>query len=147
MADKKITIKDNYVAIAAFLKDAGAPAEMIEFVETRIAQEEKTRETAKAKRLEKNGGEKKEACNSEYYTNLRETIYKVLTTEFQTGDALITASHAVSSKGTPVLPPQVATALKPLIADGTVVCGEVKVSFTDSKGLTKETLRRAYKLA
>lgn len=142
-----MTIKENYTAVANFLSENKAPAEMIEFITGRIAQEDKARETAKAKRLEKNGGEKKDPANSEFYTNLRESLYKVLTTEFQTGDALVSAAKATTANGKAVLAAQVAMALKPLVEDGTVVIGEVKVSYIDGKGLKKESLRKAYKLA
>lgn len=142
-----MTIKENYTAVAEFLTANGASTEMIDFINGRIAQEDKARENAKNKRLEKNGGEKKDPANSEFYTGLRESIYKVLTTEFQTGDALVSAAKAVTTNGKPVLAAQVAMALKPLIADGTVVVGEIKVAYTDTKGLAKETLRKAYKLA
>jgi hypothetical protein len=142
-----MTIKENYSAIANFLSANNAPADMIEFVNGRIAQEDKARENAKAKRLEKNGGEKKDPANSEFYTGLRESIYKVLTTEFQTGDALVTAANAVTTNGKPVLAAQVAMALKPLIEDGTVVTGQIKVAYVNGKGLNTESLRKAYKLA
>lgn len=142
-----MTIKENYTAVANFLSEKNAPAEMIDFITGRIAQEDKARETAKAKRLEKNGGEKKDPANSEFYTTLRESLYKVLTTEFQTGDALVSAAKATTANGKAVLAAQVAMALKPLVEDGTVVIGEVKVSYVDAKGLNKESLRKAYKLA
>lgn len=145
--ETKITVKENYELVAAFLKDNGADAALIDFINGRIAQEEKARASAKAKRLEKNGGEKKDPSDSEFYTELREAIYKVLTTELQTGDALVEAAGATTKNGKPVLAAQVAMALKPLIADGTVVTGEVKVEFTNNKGLKTESMRKGYRLA
>lgn len=142
-----MTIRDNFEKVLNFLTEAKADAEMIEFVKTRIEQEEKARETAKAKRLEKNGGEKKDPSQSEFYTALRGEIYKVLSTDFQTGDELIAKANVKTPAGKPVLAAQVAMALKPLVADGTVITGEMKVSYTDKNNLTKETMRKAYRLA
>lgn len=142
-----MTVSENYNAILTFLKDNSADAELVAFVEGRIAQENKARESAKAKRLEKNGGEKKNAADSEFYTNLRNAIYKVLTTDFKTGDALISEANVVTPNGKKVLAAQVAMALKPMITDGTVVVGDIIVDFTDKNGLKKQVIRKAYKLA
>lgn len=141
------TVRENYVSVMEYLKNTNAPAELVEFMATRVAQEEKARESAKAKRIEKNGGERKNTYDSPFYTNLRNEIYKVLTTNFQTGDELISKADVKTDNGKTVLAAQVAMALKPLIADGTVVVGEVKVSYTDKHNLTKESMRKAYKLA
>jgi 6-phosphogluconate dehydrogenase len=142
-----MTIRENYVAIKDFMTANGAAAELVEFVESRIAQEDKARETAKAKRLEKNGGEKKDATQSEFYTDLREKLYKSLTTEFQTGADLVAKAAVTTPAGKAVLAAQVAMALKPLIEDGSVICDSVKVSYVDKQGLNKESMRKAYKLA
>ena len=142
-----MTIRENYVALKEFLETNGAAAELVDFVDTRIAQEDKARETAKAKRLEKNGGEKKDPSQSEFYTSLRDTLYAALTTEFQTGSDLVAAAGATTPAGKPVLAAQVAMALKPLLEDGTVICDGIKVSYVDKQGLNKESIRKAYKLA
>lgn len=141
------TIRENYTSINEFLKANGAPSDLIEFVDSRIAQEDKQAASAKAKRLEKTGGVKKDPAFSEFYTALRSDLMGVMTTDFQTGDALVAACGAVSSKGTPVLAAQVATALKPAVADGTVVVEDIKCTVTGKDGLSRETLRRGYKLA
>ena len=142
-----MTIRENYVAIQEFLASNGADAELVEFVASRIAQEDKARETAKAKRLEKNGGEKKDASQSEFYTTLRAQLCDALTTEFQTGSDLVANAGVTTPAGKPVLAAQVAMALKPLIDEGTVICDGVKVTYTDKQGLKKESIRKAYKLA
>ena len=142
-----MTIRENYVALKEFAEANGASAEMVEFIDSRIAQEDKARETAKAKRLEKNGGEKKDASQSEFYTTLRSALYAALTTEFQTGSDLVDHAGVTTPAGKPVLAAQVAMALKPLIAEGTVICDGVKVTYTDKQGLKKESIRKAYKLA
>lgn len=141
------TVYENYVSTLNFLKEANAPEEMISFIDGRISQLEKNRELAKERREKKNGGEKKDIAQSDFYSGLRDSIYKVMTTEFQTGDSLVEASDFVSSSGKKPLAAQVAVALKPLVADGTVIVGEVKVSTTDKQGLIKESLRKAYRLA
>lgn len=141
------TVRENFENTLEFLKGANAPAEIVEFIAGRIAQEEKARETAKAKRLEKNGGEKKDPSQSEFYTSLRDSLYKVLTTTAMTGDELVEAAGVTTASGKPVLAAQVAMALKPLVSDGTVVIEEKKVSYTDKNNLTKESLRKAYRLA
>lgn len=141
------TVYENYVSTLNFLKEANAPEEMISFIDGRIGQLEKNRELAKERREKKNGGEKKDIAQSDFYSGLRDSIYKVMTTEFQTGDSLVEASDFVSSSGKRPLAAQVAVALKPLVADGTVIVGEVKVSTTDKQGLIKESLRKAYRLA
>ena len=141
------TVRENFENTLEFLKGANAPDELIEFIAGRVAQEQKARESAKAKRLEKNGGEKRDPSQSEFYTTLRDAIYKVMSTDLQTGDALVAAAGVNTPSGKPVLAAQVAMALKPLIADGTVVVGEVKVAYTDKQGLSKESLRKAYRLA
>ena len=141
------TVYENYVSTLNFLKEANAPEEMISFIDGRIGQLEKNRELAKERREKKNGGEKKDIAQSDFYSGLRDSIYKVMTTEFQTGDSLVEASDFVSSSGKKPLAAQVAVALKPLVADGTVIVGEVKVSTTDKQGLIKESLRKAYRLA
>lgn len=142
-----MTVRENYEGIVEFLKANNGPAEYVEFVESRIAQEIKSRENAKAKRLEKNGGEVKDPANSEFYTMVRDGIYKVLSTELQTGDELIAASGVKSASGKAILAAQVAIALKPYVANGTVVEGEVKRTTTNAKGLTSEVMRKAYRLA
>lgn len=142
-----MTVFENYVAVSEFLKSKGAPAELVEFVDGRCAQEQKSRETAKAKRLEKTGGVKRDASESEFYTALRASLYKALTTDYKTGKQLIEVCDFKNPSGKAVLPAQVAMALKPLIADGTVVIGEVKVAHTNAQGLTSETMQKAYKLA
>ena len=142
-----MTIRENYVAIKDFCVANGADAALVEFIDSRIAQEDKARESAKAKRLEKNGGEHKDVAQSEFYVNLRTSLYNVLTTEFQTGDALVAAAKVMTPNGKPVLAAQVAMAFKPLLADGTVICDGIKVSYTDKNGLNKESIRKAYRLA
>lgn len=142
-----MTIRENYVALKDFCSANGADAALIEFIDTRIAQEDKARESAKAKRLEKNGGEHKNVSQSEFYTNLRSALYNVLTTEFQTGADLVEKAKIVTPNGKPVLAAQVAMALKPLTEDGTVICDGIKVSYTDKQGLNKESIRKAYRLA
>lgn len=141
------TIRENYNSVNEFLKANNAPSELIDFVDSRIAQEDKQAASAKAKRLEKTGGVKKDPAQSEFYTTLRNDLMGVMTTEFQTGDALVAACGAVSSKGTPVLAAQVATALKPAVADGSVIVSEIKCSVVGKDGLSRETLRKGYKLA
>ena len=140
-----MTIRENYVAIKDFMTANGANEEMVAFVESRIAQEDKARETAKAKRLEKNGGEKRDVSQSDFYVALRTTVYNKLTTEFQTGDALVAGEKTAAGKN--YLAAQVATALKPLIEDGTVISDKVKVAYIDKNGLNKESMRTAYQLA
>ena len=142
-----MTIRENYAAVKDFMVANGANEELIAFVDSRIAQEDKARETAKAKRLEKNGGEKKDASQSEFYTTLRGQLYEALTTEFQTGADLVANAGVTTPAGKPVLAAQVAMALKPLIEEGTVICDGVKVTYTDKQGLNKESIRKAYKLA
>ena len=142
-----MTIRENYVAIKDFITANGADEELVAFVDSRIAQEDNARETAKAKRLEKNGGEKKDASQSEFYTTLRTALYNALTTEFQTGSDLVDNAGVTTPAGKPVLAAQVAMALKPLIEEGTVICDGVKVTYTDKQGLKKESIRKAYKLA
>ena len=142
-----MTIRENYVALKEFAEANGAAPELIEFVDSRIAQEDKARESAKAKRLEKNGGEKKDPSQSEFYTTLREKLYAALTTEFQTGADLVDNAGVTTPAGKPVLAAQVAMALKPLIEDGTVIADGIKVAYVDKQGLNKESIRKAYKLA
>ena len=142
-----MTIRENYVAIKDFLAAHNADEELLAFVDTRIAQEDKARDTAKAKRLEKNGGEKKDASQSEFYSTLRAQLYNALTTEFQTGNDLVTNAHVTTPAGKAVLAAQVAMALKPLIDEGTVICDGVKTVYVDKQGLKKESIRKAYKLA
>ena len=142
-----MTVYENFESVLGFLADNDAPSELCEFVQSRMDQEAKARAAAKAKRLEKNGGEKKDPANSEFYTSLRNSISSVLTNDFQTGDDLIKAAGATTPSGKPVLAAQVATALKPLVSNGSVVTGEVVVTIVDKKGLTKQTIRKGYKLA
>lgn len=142
-----MTVIENFIATKNHLEATGAPAEMVDFIQSRIDLVTKSQEHTKAKRLEKNGGEKKDISNSEFYTSLRDAIYKVVSTTPATGDALIAASGFKSQSGKPVLAAQVATALKPLLEDGTIVTEDVKVEVVDKHGLKKETLRKGYRLA
>lgn len=142
-----MTVYENFESVLSFLADNDASAEMVEFIQSRMDQEAKARANAKAKRLEKNGGEKKDPANSDFYTNLRNAISAVLTGDFQTGDDLVKASGVTTPSGKRVLAAQVATALKPLVADGTVETGEVIVTITNKQGLTQQTIRKGYKLA
>lgn len=134
---EKMTNVEKFNAVLAFLNENGADAALVEFVQSRIDQDTKAKENAAAKRLEKNGGVKKDAADSDFYKGLREAIYKVMTTEFQTGDALIAAAKVVTPAGKPVLAAQVAMALKPLLAKGDIVAGEIVVDFVDKQGLHK----------
>jgi hypothetical protein len=140
-----MTIRENYAALKEFVAAHNGTEEMLAFIDTRIAQEDKAREAAKAKRIEKNGGEKRDVSQSDFYVALRNQIYPKLTTEFQTGDALVAGEQTPAGKT--YLAAQVATALKPLIADGTVISDKVKVAYVDKNGLNKESMRTAYKLA
>lgn len=144
---EKTTIVEKYAAVLAFLNEKGADATLVEFIQSRIDQDTKAKENAAAKRLEKNGGVKKDAADSDFYKGLREAIYKVMTTEFQTGDALIAAAKVVTPAGKPVLAAQVAMALKPLLAKGDIVKGEVIVDYTGKDGLMHQSKRAAYRLA
>lgn len=142
-----ITVVEKFSEVRDTLVAAGAPAEQIEFIQSRIDLTTKAQENAKTKRLEKNGGEKKDICQSEFYSSLRDAIYKVMTTELASGDELVVKSGFKSASGKAVLAAQVATALSPLVADGTVVVGQIKVETVGKDGLKKEALRKAYKLA
>ena len=141
-----MTILDNFEAVLTYLEDTQADAELIEFISGRIAQEKKARDAA-AERRKANGGEKKDPAMSEFYTKARETLTTALTAEFQTGDELVSASGAKTNNDKPLLAPQVATALKPLVESGEVVVDSVIREYTDSKGLVKQASRKAYKLA
>ncbi len=136
-----MTVRENFEAVKEFLIANGADPELIDFMTSRIAQDEKAKENAKKKRLEKNGGEKKDPAYSEYYTNLRNAVLDVMTGDPQTGAELATKA------GVSALAAQVALALKPAIADGTVVKEDVVVEFTNKKGLVNQTVRTGYKRA
>lgn len=137
----KMTVADKFVAVSEFLKEHNAPADIVEFIEGRISQEAKARARAKEKRAE--SGEKKDAANSEYYTSLRNAIMSVMTSEFQSGAALLAAAPFEKK----AIAPQVKTALKPAIESGHVIEGKIKVTVTDKNGLSREALHTAYKLA
>ena len=121
--------------------------ELIDFVDKKAEGEVAARERAKAKRLEKNGGVKKDVTESDYYVSLRNALYKVLTTEPKTCDQLLADSKYVNASGKKIIAPQVGIALKPLLADGTVVETNIIVTITGKDGLKKETSRKAFKLA
>lgn len=144
---KKLTILENFQEVEAYLKDVEAPEDLIEFITGRIEQAEKAAESAKAARLKKTGGEKKDVTQSDFYVGLRDKIYPVLTVEPQVGDELLGQIDNVTPNGKEYLAAQIAVALKPLVQDGTVVVSKKKVEFEDKNGLKKETLRTAYNLA
>ena len=81
-----MTVRENYEAIKNYLVETKAPEDMIAFVASRIEQDEKAKANAQKKRLEKNGGVKKDPAFSEYYTGLRNAIMNVMTNEAQTGE-------------------------------------------------------------
>lgn len=145
--EKKMTILESFKEVEAYLKDVEAPEDLVAFIEGRIEQAEKTAESAKASRLKKTGGEKKDTSQSDFYVGLREKIYPVLTVEAQAGSELLDQIDNVTPNGKEYLAAQIAVALRPLIEDGTVVVSKKKVEFMDKEGLKKETLRTAYNLA
>ena len=136
-----MTVRENFEAIKTYLVETGAPEEMVDFIASRISQDEKAKANAKAKRLEKNGGVKKDPAYSEYYTNLRNAIMNVMTKEAQTGEQLAKAA------GTKALSAQVGLALRPVVEDGTVVAEDVICEYTNNKGLVMQSVRTGYKRA
>lgn len=145
--EKKPTILESFKEVEAFLKDVEAPEDLLEFVAGRIEQAEKAAESAKASRLKKTGGEKKDVTQSDFYVGLRDKIYPVLTVNAQVGDELLGQIDNVTPNGKEYLAAQIAVALRPLVEDGTVIVGKKKVEFVDKQGLKKETLRTSYQLA
>ena len=142
-----MTVRENFEAIKNFLVENNADAALVEFVDGRLAQDAKAKAAAQKKRQEKNGGVKKDAANSPFYTALRENIMGVMNSEFQSGDALIKASGMVTPSGKTVLAAQVAMALKPAIESGVVIVGQVVEEVTGKDGLKRESQKKAYKLA
>lgn len=142
-----MSVHDNFVKVVEFLSANGADEEMIEFINSRIAQDENAKAKAKAKRLEKNGGEKKDPADSPFYTEVRDAIYKVLTTTPIVAEELIKKANIVSPSGKQILAAQVGMALKPLVKDGTVVVEDVKYTITGKNGLNREVIRKGYRLA
>lgn len=136
-----MTVRENFEAVKEFLVANGADQELVDFMTSRIAQDEKAKANAKQKRLEKNGGEKKDPAFSEYYTNLRTAIMNVMTNEPQTGAEL------AEKAGVSALAAQVAIALRPVLADKTVISEDVVTEFTNKKGLVNQTVRTGYKRA
>ena len=146
MAEKKMTILDNFYEVHDFLVDSGADATLVEFVAGRIEQEEKQRKAA-AERRAANGGEKKDVSQSEYYTALREEIIPFLTTEAKANRDIIEEGGLTNKDGTkPLMPAQLATALKPLVEDGTVIVEDVIVD-DEKDGLKVQKRLKGYKLA
>ena len=138
----KMTVRENLEAVKDFLVDNGANEELVEFIETRIAQDVRAKEAAAKKR---EGAEKKDAADSEFYTAMRAQLEGVLTGDFKTGFELIAEIGGVTPNGKKMLPAQVATALKPLIADKSVVVGEKVVEKVNAEGLKSQTKQKAYK--
>ena len=136
----KKTIAELYAEVLAYLTETKADAELIEFVAKRADLEVKAREKAKEKRLVK-GGEKKDIAQSEFYSNIRQAITGALSTEFKTAKVLI------AEAGVKALPAQVAIALKPMVADKTVLSDRVKVETVGKDGLKKEVFQTAFRLA
>ena len=147
MANEKMTIHDQFIEVIDFLKEVDAPQDMVDFMESRADMVAKASENAKAARIKKNGGVQKDVAQSDFYVTLRDKIYKVLSTDPQTGDELLSKIDNITPNGKAYLAAQVAVALKPLIADGTVKTGEKKVAYVNKKGLNQESFRNAYSLA
>ena len=136
-----MTVRENYEAIKNYLVETKAPEDMIAFVASRIEQDEKAKANAQKKRLEKNGGVKKDPAFSEYYTGLRNAIMNVMTNEAQTGEQLAKAA------GVSALSAQIAIALRPVLEDKTVVAEDVVCEYTNTKGLVNQSVRKGYKRA
>jgi len=136
-----MTVRENYEAIKSYLVETEAPEEMVAFVTSRIEQDEKAKANAQKKRLEKNGGVKKDPAFSEYYTNLRNSVMNVMTNEAQTGEQLAKAA------GLQVLSAQIAIALRPVIEDKTVLTEDIVCEYTNKKGLVNQSVRTGYKRA
>lgn len=147
MAEQRVTVREMFGEVLNFLVDNEASQELVEFMEGRLDQAVKASESAKAARLKKTGGVKKDVTQADFYVGLRDKIYPNLTIEAQTGDELLAKIENVTPNGKNYLAAQVAVALKPLAEEGTVIVSKKKVSFTDKHGLKKETLRTAYALA
>ena len=147
--EKKVTmtVLDQFNEVYDFLTENDAPEEMAAFIESRALQVSKSAESAKAARIKKNGGEKKETAQAEYYVTLRNKLYPILSTAPQTGAELLAQIDTLNPNGKPYQNMQVATAFQPLIADGTVVTTEKKVAYVDKNGLNKESMHVAYALA
>lgn len=143
----KKTILEMFEEVHEYLEDTEAPEEMVEFMVGRIEQTKKASEKAKAARLKKTGGEKKDVAQADFYVDLRNKIYPVLTTEQQTGDELLGQIENITPNGKQYLAAQVAVALKPLVGDGTVVVGKKVAEYKNKAGLVQQTMRTAYKLA
>lgn len=144
MAEQKKSVVDLFAEVADFLTDNDAAVELVDFIESRLAQTVKAAEQAKAARLKKNGGEKKDVSDADFYVSLREKITPVLTTEPQTGDELLAQIDNVTPNGKAYLSAQVAVALRPLIQDNSVAVTDKKVAYVNKKGLSQETFRSAY---
>lgn len=138
-----MTVLELFKAVLEHLQDTGADKALVDFIDSRIEQEEKSRAKAKEKRASQ---PRKKAENSPFYSELREVLSAGLTDEPQTGQELVEATGAKTTKDTPVLAPQVATALKPLVESGEVIVESVKRKY-EKDGLKKEVMRKAYRLA
>lgn len=146
MAEKKMTIGQQFEELYTYLVETDAPTDFIEFVDGRISQMTKANARAKELRAAK-AGEKKNATQSDFYVTLREKLADVLTTELQTGGELLDQIDNMTANGKPYLAAQVATALKPLVEDGTIVVEKKKVAYENKHGLQQESLRQAYRFA
>lgn len=143
--EQKMTIADHYEEITAFLAENDAPDYLVEFMEGRLDQHNKTREAARASRKEK-AGEKKDPAQADFYVDLRNRLMPVLTPELQTGAELLEQIDNVTPNGSNYIAAQVAIALRPLAEDGTVEVATKVHENVDEKGLIRQTQRTAYRL-
>lgn len=139
-----MTVLEKYQAVLEVLVAAEADGELVEFIESRIEQDQKSREKAAEKRK---GAPKKDIAQSPFYAGVREAIVPHVSGEFMTASELVELAGVVDKNGNPVQSMHVSTALRPAVEDGTLIKGQKIVTITNKAGLEEQKSHTAYKLA
>ncbi len=138
--EKKMTKLEMFARV----KEVLGAGELGDFIDNEMTMLMKAQAQAKAKRVEKNGGEAKDITQSDFYSKVRAEALAVIGSEAVTGDEIAAQIPTRTASGNPVLAAQIATALKPAVENGTLVKCMKEHKYEDKNGLTQTSLRKAY---